>query len=192
MNEEAQNVEVVEEVEVTAEPTQTQPQDEKKYTDADVDNIIAKKYAKWKAEVEQAESEAKKISKMDSVQKAQYEAEKARKEAEDLRAELTRKGLETEASKILSEKGLTVSQALLDIVVKSDAESTLEAINGFEALVSKLAEDKVKQLLVGKTPTKFDGGAKTISKDEFNRMTVSERNKLFVENRALYDELTKN
>ena len=46
MNEETQTVETVEEQKVPAEPA-PQPQDEKKYTDADVDAIIDKKFAKW-------------------------------------------------------------------------------------------------------------------------------------------------
>lgn len=47
MSDETQTVETVEETQVAAEPTVEQPQDEKKYTDAEVDEIIRKKYAKW-------------------------------------------------------------------------------------------------------------------------------------------------
>ncbi|MCQ8264279.1 capsid assembly scaffolding protein Gp46 family protein, partial [Streptococcus suis] len=69
MNEETQTVEAVEDdKQVAAEPEQvtTDPKDEKKYTDADVDAIIDKKFAKWKAEQEKAESEAKKLAKMNA------------------------------------------------------------------------------------------------------------------------------
>ncbi|HEM5311586.1 TPA: DUF4355 domain-containing protein, partial [Streptococcus suis] len=72
MNEETQTVEVVEDdKQVAAEPEQvtTDPKDEKKYTDADVDAIIDKKFAKWKAEQEKAESEAKKLAKMNAEDK---------------------------------------------------------------------------------------------------------------------------
>ena len=58
MNEETQTVETVEEQKVPAEP-EKQPQDEKKYTDADVNAIIDKKFAKWKSEQEAKENEAK-------------------------------------------------------------------------------------------------------------------------------------
>ena len=54
MNEETQTVETVEAQVVPAEPTnEPQPQDEKKYTDAEVDAIIDKKFAKWKSEQEE-------------------------------------------------------------------------------------------------------------------------------------------
>ena len=67
MNKETEVVETVEDVEkVTAEPEehQEEPKDEKKYTDADVDKIINKKFAKWKEEAEKAEKEAEKLRKM--------------------------------------------------------------------------------------------------------------------------------
>lgn len=50
MNEETQTNEVVETV-VTQEPAELEATkvDEKKYTDAEVDEIVNKKYAKWKA-----------------------------------------------------------------------------------------------------------------------------------------------
>ena len=84
MNNDTEVVEVVEDVEkVAAEPEehQEEPKDEKKYTDADVDKIINKKFAKWKEEAEKAEKEAEKLRKMNAEQKAEYEA---KKQAEDL------------------------------------------------------------------------------------------------------------
>ena len=71
MNKETEVVEVVEDVEkVSAEPEehQEEPKDEKKYTDADVDKIINKKFAKWKEEAEKAEKEAEKLRKMNERQ----------------------------------------------------------------------------------------------------------------------------
>ncbi|HGM9003160.1 TPA: hypothetical protein ACKQOS_001025 [Streptococcus pyogenes] len=57
----AEETQVVETVEEQVVPEAKQPQDEKKYTDADVDAIIDKKFAKWKSEQEAEKSEAKKI-----------------------------------------------------------------------------------------------------------------------------------
>ena len=67
MEQELNNVETVEE-KVTAEPTKTQPND-KKYSDAEVDEIINKKFAKWKKEQEAEQSEAKKLKSMNAEQK---------------------------------------------------------------------------------------------------------------------------
>ena len=68
MNEETQTVKTVEEQKVPAEP-EKQPQDEKKYTDADVNAIIDKKFAKWKSEQEAKENEAKKLREMNENEK---------------------------------------------------------------------------------------------------------------------------
>lgn len=65
-------------------PEEAQPEQEpeaaKKYTDADVDAIINRKFAKWQAEKEQAvadaQEEAAKLAKMNGEQRRQYEAKK--------------------------------------------------------------------------------------------------------------------
>ncbi len=104
MNEETQTVETVEEQKVPAEP-EKQPQDEKKYTDADVNAIIDKKFAKWKSEQEAKENEAKKLREMNENQKAEYERKKQADYIAELEAKINRSGLEREASKMLSEGG---------------------------------------------------------------------------------------
>ncbi|CCI63627.1 phage protein [Streptococcus dysgalactiae subsp. equisimilis] len=88
MAEETQTVETVEEQVV---PEAKQPQDEKKYTDADVDAIIDKKFAKWKSEQEAEKSEAKKMAKMNEKEKADYEKQKLLDELQELKNDKTRK-----------------------------------------------------------------------------------------------------
>ena len=83
---------------VPAEP-EKQPQDEKKYTDADVNAIIDKKFAKWKSEQEAKENEAKKLREMNENQKAEYERKKQADYIAELEAKINRSGLEREASK---------------------------------------------------------------------------------------------
>ena len=69
MAEKNDNVEVVETDKTAAGSEQSESQDEKKYTDADVDAIIDKKFAKWRADQEAKESEAKKLAKMNADDK---------------------------------------------------------------------------------------------------------------------------
>ena len=70
------------------EPAQEQGTGDKKYTDKDVDAIINKKFAKWKAEqeaaVKNAQEESAKLAKMNADQKHQYEMEKLQKENAEL------------------------------------------------------------------------------------------------------------
>ncbi|HFU4000455.1 TPA: DUF4355 domain-containing protein [Streptococcus suis] len=149
MNEETQTVEAVEDdKKVAAEPEQvtTDPTDEKKYTDADVDAIIDKKFAKWKAEQEKAESEAKKLAKMNAEDKQKYQLDKREQELADREAEITRRELTAEAKTILSERGLPIE--LVDVVNLADADSVRDSIDAiqktWEAAVLKGVADKTK------------------------------------------------
>lgn len=195
MNEETQTVEVVEDdKQVAAEPEQvtTDPKDEKKYTDADVDAIIDKKFAKWKAEQEKAESEAKKLAKMNAEQKAEYEAQKQADYIAELEAKINRSGLEKEASKMLSESGLVADDKILGFVVKDTAEATQEAVDRFSALVNDLADKKVSEMLKGKTPKKVEQTTSaSITQEQFNRMSYRAQLDLQKSDPELYEKLSK-
>ncbi|HEL1580642.1 TPA: DUF4355 domain-containing protein [Streptococcus suis] len=191
MNEENQTVEVVEDdKQVAAEPEQvtTDPKDEKKYTDADVDAIIDKKFAKWKAEQEKAESEAKKLAKMNAEDKQKYQLDKREQDLADREAEITRRELTAEAKTILSERGLPIE--LVDVVNLADADSVRDSIDAiqktWEAAVLKGVADKTK----GSAPMKkapVESGE--ITKEQFNRMGVRSRNELFERDPELYRKL---
>ena len=195
MNEETNTVEVVEEVqEVAAEPqVNPEPQEDKKYTDAEVDALIAKKYAKWKKEQEAQLAEAEKIRSMDKAQKAEYEKEQQAQRIAELEAQLNRRDLEREASSILSERGIKATADVLDFVVRENAEGTLEAINSFNALVEQAADAKVKEMLKGKTPRKVEQPSSgAITKERFDRMGYKERVELAQRDPKLYAELKGN
>ena len=137
---------------VPAEPKTPEPQDEKKYTDAEVDEIIDKKYAKWKSEQEAKESEAKKLAKMNADEKKDYQLKQREQELADREAEITRKELTAEARSMLSERDLPVE--LVDVVNLTDADSVTESINAiqksWEAAVQKGVSDRLK----GSSPIK--------------------------------------
>ena len=129
-----------------AEPKTPEPQDEKKYTDAEVDEIIDKKYAKWKSEQEAKESEAKKLAKMNADEKKDYQLKQREQELADREAEITRKELTAEARSMLSERDLPVE--LVDVVNLTDADSVTESVNAiqksWEAAVQKGVSDRLK------------------------------------------------
>lgn len=192
MNKETEVVETVEDVEkVTAEPEehQEEPKDEKKYTDADVDKIINKKFAKWKEEAEKAEKEAEKLRKMNAEQKAEYEAQKQAERIAELEAQLNRNGLEKEASRMLFEAGITADETVLDFVVRNNAEDTQQSVQSLIGLVNTLADAKVQTMLVGKTPTKQEETGQGITKEQFRKMGYQSRNELFQTNPELYNQL---
>lgn len=195
MNKEEQNVEVVEQAEqVTAEPEQQEvkPQDEKKYTDADVDAIIDRKFAKWIKEQEEKETEAKRLAKMTAEEKAKHELDQKAKRINELEAQLNRKDMEATATNLLSEKGLFVNSDVLDFVVRDDAEQTLKAINAFSTLVNDLADKKVSELTKGATPKKMGQSTRSaVTKEQFDKMNYRSKLDLKNTNQELYDQLTK-
>lgn len=130
--EETQIVETVVEQEVaSAEPTQTLPKDEKKYTDAEVNEIIDKKFAKWKATQEKEQSEAKKLAKMSADEKIEYENQQLKNEIAELKRTQALNEMSKVARGLLAEEQITVSDALLARLINEDAEVTKETVSEF-------------------------------------------------------------
>lgn len=186
--------EVVEEVNEKASTQEEQETAEKTFTQAELDEIVKKEKAKAKRSAEkeyQAKmDEAEKLRKMNADEKAKYEAEKQAAYIAELEAKINRSGLEKEASKMLSESGIAASDEILALVVKDDAERTQEAVNGFAELVNQLADNKVKEMLKGKTPRKVEQSTTgAITKEQFDRMGYKDRNELLQSNPELYAQL---
>lgn len=194
MAEETKEQSVVEETNENASTQEEQETAEKTFTQAELDAIIQKEKAKAKRSAEkeyQAKiDEAERLRKMNADEKAEYEAKKQAAYIAELEAKINRSGLEKEASKMLSEAGIVAGDEILAFVVKDSAESTQEAVNGFTELVNQLADNKVKEMLKGKTPRKVEQStAGAITKEQFDRMGYKDRNELLRSNPELYAQL---
>ena len=152
MNEETQTVETVEEQKVPAEPAQ-QPQDEKKYTDADVDAIIDKKFAKWKSEQEAKENEAKKLAKMNADEKQKYQLDQREQELADREKAIARKELTAEAKAMLSERDLPVE--LVNVVDLTSAETVSQSVAVLQKSWEQAVQKGVQEKLKGGAPMKL-------------------------------------
>lgn len=135
-----------------AEPKTPESQGEKKYTDAEVDEIIDKKYAKWKAEQEAKESEAKKLAKMNADEKKDYQLKQREQELADREQAIARKELTAEAKSMLSERDLPVE--LVAVVDLSSADSVTESINTIQKAWSEAVQKGVSERLKGRAPMK--------------------------------------
>lgn len=189
--------EVIEVTEETTDEASNQEQTEvteKTFTQAELDDIVKKEKAKAKRSAEKEYKakmdEAERLRKMNADEKAEYEAKKQAAYIAELEAKINRSGLEKEASKMLSEAGIIAGDEILALVVKDDAERTQEAVNGFAELVNQLADNKVKEMLKGKTPRKVEQStAGAITKEQFDRMGYKDRNELLQSNPELYAQL---
>lgn len=155
-----------------SDPAEPKPAQEKKYTDAEVDAILNRKFAKWqKAQdkaVADARAEAEKVAKMNSEQKRQYEAEKKDQLIKDQQAEIDRlkqDALRSELSKsaariMKDDYQIIATQDMLDFAVGTDAESTTANIAKLVGIIMddrKLQEEKRARGTVPKA-YRTDGG----------------------------------
>ena len=158
--------------------------------DRRIAKAIATAKVKWSEEsqetIEAAVTEAVKLQKMTSEQKAEHERKKAEEALAKREAEITTRELKAEAKDTLITKGLPVE--LADVLNYSDAETcnrSLEAVeNAFSAAVEKRVNDRLRS-----EPPKAGETPLAITQDEFNKMTYSERLKLFGENKELHNRM---
>lgn len=126
--------------------------DEKKYSDADLDKIIGKKFAEWQTKKEKEIEEAKKLEKMSAQEKAEHKSAELQRELDELKREKALAEMSKTARKLLSEKNITVSDELLSLMVTTDATETKAAIDSFAKLFSESVENAVKERVRGEVP----------------------------------------
>lgn len=170
------------------------PEPEKKYTDEDVDEIVAKKFAKWKAKEEEAvkaaKEEAEKLAKMNTEQKQKYKMEQLEAENEQLRKEAKMLELSKTATGLLKEKGIDATAEMLEFVVTDEAESTQKNIDKLVNIINGQLERADRERAKGTPPPAFSGdGDKEITKEEFARMDYQQMRELKASNPDLYRKL---
>lgn len=149
--------------------TQTeQSQDNKqqpKYTDADVDEIVSKRLAKWEKQQAAKVEEAAKLAEMNAQQKAEYERDKVQKELDEYKRRDTVNAMVAESRRQLSEQGIAVSDDILARLVGETAEETKASVDAFSTAFTAAVEDAVKKQLAGKAPA-AGVATKTMTKEE--------------------------
>lgn len=142
--------------------------DEKKYSDADLDKIINKKFAQWQEKKQKEVDEAQKLATMNAQQKAEYERDKLQKELDEERkqtAEFKRQAALVEmtkaARKMLTDEGISAPDEILARLVTTDAEETKTAIDSYSKAFKEAVENAVKDRLRGEIPKKGTGSIPT-------------------------------
>lgn len=119
----------------------------------------------------------------------------------DLQAQLQKTQLENELKVALLEAKAMDIDYLTYKMRESNQELKLDEngkIGGIEAMITSLKtqfpnqfETSSKKIIQEHKLEKEENGSNSITKEEFSKMGYNERNKLFQEDRALYDELAK-
>lgn len=138
-----------------------EPQNEKTFTQSELNAILAKERKKYETKAQEQITEAEKLAKMNKDEKAEHLREQREKELNDRDAAITRREIMADAKGILIDKGLDVS--LAELLDYSSAEACKESINrlekSFKAAVEKTVDERLKSS--GSTPRKgSEGGTK--------------------------------
>ncbi|WP_076149750.1 DUF4355 domain-containing protein [Ligilactobacillus murinus] len=176
---------------------------EKTFTQDEVDRIVsdrlkrgedklrAKLLEEAKQQVREEQDEAKKLEEMNANQRKKYEDEKRDNELKELRATIQRQNMEKTAMGILKEKGISVDEDVLDLVVADSAEKTAERIDKFAELVEVKAREIRRQDFSNSAPKQSGSGEKVVTLDDFKKMAYPERLELKKNQPDLYQELVQ-
>lgn len=145
--------------------TGTSDKNTPKYTDADLDKIIDRKFAKWQKQQKEAVDEATRLANMSAQERAEHERDNLQKELDQLKREKTIAEMEKTARNILTNDGVTIPDVIVSALVSDDADSTSNNVKAFSKAFKSAVQAEVKRQLSHKSPTTgFKGG--TLTKED--------------------------
>lgn len=175
--------------------------DPKTFTQEEVDELLKKDRAKHDAQFDakidklfkkhqQELDEAKKLEQMTAEEKAQKEMEELKAKIDELQAANSKSEMMKSARSIFNEKTKReIPDALLEVIVTTEAESTKASIEAFADMFNAAVTEAVKKAMAGKTPEgKGDGNNNnTITKEEILKVADQrERQRLMAEHLDLF------
>lgn len=162
--------------------------DVKKYTDEEVDALIERKFAEWQKKQEKQQKkqdEADRLRNMSEQERKDAELETLRKQVEALEKKDATSKMAATARSMLSEKGISVGDELVSMLISDDADTTKRAVDSFITAFQSAVKKAVKDALKGEAPRK--GGASGMTKEQIMAVKDrAERQKLIRENMHLF------
>ena len=167
------------------EVNQIEVKEEKTFTQEELDKILNKKFAQWQKKTEEAKAEAERKAKLTEAEKLAEE----RKEFERMKMQFEYEQRVNSTSKVLASNNLPIEFA--DFLIGDSDEATTQRVDLFKNAFNEALEKAVNERLKGRTPKVSTSKNEGITKDQFNKMDLVQRQKLFVENRELYNKLSQ-
>ena len=159
---------------------------EAKYTDADLDRIIGRKFAEWQSKKEKEMDEAKRLASMSEQEKSQHEREQMQKQLEELLREKRLSEMSRTARGILMERNINLDDKLLSVLVAEDADQTKANVDAFADLFNAAVKKAVGEVLKGATP-KVGTTSGGLTKEQIMKVqNRAERQRLIQENWDLF------
>lgn len=167
----------------------TEDSNPKTYTEEEVQSLIDRRVTQaLKTQARKQESKAKeaeKLARMNEQEKYEYELEQREKALAEKERAFALERNKNIASQILADKDIDVS--LADFVVAEDADTMNENIKRLAKGIAKSVEKR----LAGKAPFKAPETNEGLTKEQFNKMSLNERQHLFDTDRELYNKLAQ-
>ncbi|WP_181046661.1 DUF4355 domain-containing protein [Enterococcus faecium] len=116
----------------------TPPKPELKYTDEDVDKIIAKRLDRWQKDQEAKQKEAERLAAMSAEERANEEIKKLKAQIKTYEQAETRHAMAAQVEKELKEANLTASADMVNMLVRETAEETKAAIKAYVANIEAM------------------------------------------------------
>lgn len=158
-----------------------------KLVQAEADRRVTQALSKKEREMSKKLTEAEKLSKMSEEDKYRYQLEQKEAELAAKEKEFALRDNKIAAMKVMSDKGIPAD--LVDFVVDIDADTMNANINKLDKFIKQAVASEVKARLASPTPAKGLASNTEITKEQFARMSIAERNELFTNNRELYNKL---
>ena len=133
--------------------------------------------------------EAEKLAKMNEEEKFQYELEQREKAIAAKERELALAENKNVAGKILSDKGLSLD--LVDFIVDEDADVMKSRIDLLDKAFKKSVKAEVEKRLGGSSPKKTQVEPNTLTKEQFNKLSLAELQKLMENEPELYNSMVE-
>ena len=175
--------------------TSTEQNDDKskpKYTDEDVDRIVARRRAEWQkqrekenAQNQRRASEAERLAQMTAEEQSNERLKAMEKRLEEYEKREARAEMTKQARAILLGENIHVGDELISKLIADDAESTKESVESFVTLFRGAVDAAVKEKLKSDTPK--TGGASGMTKEQILAVANrTERQRLIKENMNLF------
>ena len=188
LNNQNTGVDTTTDTSTTGTETKTYTQEEvDKMLQSEVDRRITSALKKQAKSNEAKIKEAQKLAQMNESEKYQYELEQREKAIEEKEKALALAENKNEASKILADKGLSLS--LVDFVIAEDAETMNSNIRLLEKAFKDSVKREVEKRLGSSAPKKNLPPDETITKEQAKKMGIRERQQLLMNNPELYAQL---
>lgn len=165
--------------------------EEKAYSEKELQSLVdrrvteALKTARTKFESEKKEAE--RLASMSAEERFQEELSQREKALEERERQVALLENKNAASKILSEKGLSI--ALVDLVIADSAEDMKSRIDVLEKEFNASIQKEIERRLAGSTPAKVTT-KEGMTKDDFRKMSLAQQQQLYNSNPELYKTLS--